>query len=180
MWVVGDSPVVPLTTRPSAPSATSCLASCCAASKSTAPSAFMGVTMAGRIRPKGAGSSRCIVPSVLGLVIRLTVLPSADAFDFMRREKSHFGRPADDDRDDALQESDEREHHQRHMVAASGLDQHAEHKRAERRGSDSRTTARRPTAPRFRRCHGRATRSMRAPPPGTRLARSRRRTPIPA
>ena len=75
MWVVGDSPVVPLTTRPSAPSATSCFASFCAASKSTEPSAFMGVTMAGRIRPKGAGSRRCIVPSV----IVSTVLPATDA-----------------------------------------------------------------------------------------------------
>ena len=75
MWVVGDSPVVPLTTRPSAPSATSCFASFCAASKSTEPSAFMGVTMAGRIRPKGAGSRRCIVPSV----IVPTVLPATDA-----------------------------------------------------------------------------------------------------
>lgn len=67
--------MVPLTTRPSAPSATSCFASFCAASKSTEPSAFMGVTIAGRIRPKGAGSRRCIVPSV----IVPTVLPATDA-----------------------------------------------------------------------------------------------------
>ena len=51
--VVGDSPVVPLTIRPSLPASTRWVASRWAPSRSSAPSAVNGVTMAVRTRPKG-------------------------------------------------------------------------------------------------------------------------------
>ena len=76
IWVTGDSPVVPLTTRPSAPSATRYLASFCAAAKSTLPSDCIGVTIAGRMRPKGAESRRCMSCSL----IVFTVLPIVDSY----------------------------------------------------------------------------------------------------
>ncbi len=51
--VVGDSPVVPLSTSPSQPPATSRSASRWAPSRSSAPDAVKGVIMAHRTRPKG-------------------------------------------------------------------------------------------------------------------------------
>ena len=51
--VVGDSPVVPLSTRPSQPSATREAAWRRAASRSRPPVAVNGVIMAQRARPKG-------------------------------------------------------------------------------------------------------------------------------
>ena len=53
--VVGDSPVVPDRTRPSQPWATRCAARRWAPSRSSAPSAVKGGTMAHRARPKGGG-----------------------------------------------------------------------------------------------------------------------------
>ena len=52
------------------------LASFCAAAKSTLPSDFIGVTIAGRMRPKGAESRRCMSCSL----IVFTVLPIVDSY----------------------------------------------------------------------------------------------------
>lgn len=54
--VVGDSPVVPLRTIPSQPSATRRAACARAASGSRAPVAVKGVIMAQSARPKGRGA----------------------------------------------------------------------------------------------------------------------------
>lgn len=51
--VVGDSPVVPLSTRPSQPSATRAAACLPAASGSSSPDSVNGVIMAQSVRPKG-------------------------------------------------------------------------------------------------------------------------------
>ena len=52
---VGDSPVVPLTTRPSLPASTRWVASRGDSVESTAPSAVKGVTIAVSMWPNGAG-----------------------------------------------------------------------------------------------------------------------------
>ena len=58
-FVVGDSPVVPLTTRPSLPLSTRYAATFCAVTRSRSPSGVNGVIMAVSTRPKGA----CVVTS---------------------------------------------------------------------------------------------------------------------
>src|SRR6478752_2253 len=55
--VVGDSPVVPETTRPSCPESTRCVATRWAASRSIEPSGRMGVTIAERTRPRAGASA---------------------------------------------------------------------------------------------------------------------------
>ena len=55
--VVGDSPVVPLTTRPSLPWSTRWVARRCAASRSSAPSSSNGVTIAVSTRPNASAAS---------------------------------------------------------------------------------------------------------------------------
>ena len=79
--VVGDSPVVPLTTRPSLPASTRWAASRWAPSRSRAPSAVNGVTIAVSIRPKGALGVEvgAMGPTVLG------VCPAAPPWDLRER-----------------------------------------------------------------------------------------------
>ena len=77
--VVGDSPVVPLTTRPSLPASTRWVASRCAPSRSSAPSAVNGVTMAVRTRPKGVCGVEVGAMGNTLLVAHGRGLPSGDA-----------------------------------------------------------------------------------------------------
>ena len=68
--VVGDSPVVPLTTSPSLPRSTRSAASAAAASTSSAPSRVNGVTIAVSTRPNG-----CRGVEVAAMASRLPVDP---------------------------------------------------------------------------------------------------------
>ncbi|GGL83546.1 hypothetical protein GCM10010129_29050 [Streptomyces fumigatiscleroticus] len=70
--VVGDSPVVPDSTSPSQPCATSRAASRWAPSRSSAPFSVKGVIMAHRARPKGGaegGKERFAVMGVVSMAV---------------------------------------------------------------------------------------------------------------